>query len=269
MVAPELVRSTIDGVTLLGDPNRPGGVTFAFAERTGGVSDGCFSSLNLGDNTDDDPQSVAENRRRALAALGAGSLYRRLVAPRQVHGTNVVVVEDSHEGLARAKAEAREGADAVVCLVPNVPVLVCMADCATVVLATRGAFAVVHAGWRGCLSRIAGKAADILVRKTGCDASTIRAYVGPHIGVDDYEVSDDLAKRFESEFGTRVLGTKNHVSLYQSILASLEEAGVVTSNIVCAPESTFANEYRYFSFRRQQGSCGRMGALACILDDSE
>ncbi len=269
MVAPELVRSTIDGVTLLGDPNRPGGVTFAFMERTGGVSDGCFSSLNLGDNTDDDPLRVAENRRRALASLGAGSLYPRLVSLKQVHGTNIVVVKDDGKGLEHAKAAARDGADGVVCLVPNVPVLICTADCAAVVLVADGAFAVVHSGWKGCLSRIAGKAARILASESGCNTSAIRAYVGPHIGVDDYEVSSDLAAQFASEFGDRALGKGNHLNLAATIVASLEDVGVPTANVVCVPESTFQYEERYFSFRRQQGSCGRMGVLACILKDSD
>ena len=36
-------------VALLADGSVPGGVTFAFTERTGGVSQGCHASLNLGD----------------------------------------------------------------------------------------------------------------------------------------------------------------------------------------------------------------------------
>ena len=36
-------------VALLADGSVPGGVTFAFTERTGGVSEGCHASLNLGD----------------------------------------------------------------------------------------------------------------------------------------------------------------------------------------------------------------------------
>ena len=69
MQAPSLTRYVANGVTLLGDTSRPGGVTFAFTERTGGVSKAPYASLNLGSRCGDDPACVAENRARALAAL--------------------------------------------------------------------------------------------------------------------------------------------------------------------------------------------------------
>ena len=115
MGAPRLNRLSAHGVTFLGDAGRPGGVAFAFTERTGGVSAGPWSSLNLGAFCGDDPAHVRENRRRALCALGAGGLLGRLVSPRQVHGDRVVVVSSATDGavsVAQAKAEA--GADAIV-----------------------------------------------------------------------------------------------------------------------------------------------------------
>ncbi|MBQ6411515.1 MAG: laccase domain-containing protein, partial [Atopobiaceae bacterium] len=55
MTAPVLTRRTVGGVTLLGDEHRPGGVTLAFTERTGGVSQPPYASLNLGSRCGDDP----------------------------------------------------------------------------------------------------------------------------------------------------------------------------------------------------------------------
>ena len=43
-----LTRQTSGGVTLLTDESRPGGVTLAFTERTGGASSTPYASLNLG-----------------------------------------------------------------------------------------------------------------------------------------------------------------------------------------------------------------------------
>ena len=79
-------------VALLADGSVPGGVTFAFTERTGGVSEGCHASLNLGDACGDEPSRVAENRRLALAAIGAAAWAGSLVAPHQVHGDHLVRV---------------------------------------------------------------------------------------------------------------------------------------------------------------------------------
>ena len=74
MAAPLLKSSECEGVALLGDPGRPGGVTLAFTGRCGGVSEAPFDSLNLGTHVGDDPASVAENRRRVLAAMGGEEL---------------------------------------------------------------------------------------------------------------------------------------------------------------------------------------------------
>ena len=42
------------------------GVRIAFTGREGGVSEGAYSSLNLGSHVEDDSSSVKENRRRLL-----------------------------------------------------------------------------------------------------------------------------------------------------------------------------------------------------------
>ena len=42
-----------------------------FTDRTGGVSGGAYESLNLGALTEDEPDNVTENRRRACASIGA------------------------------------------------------------------------------------------------------------------------------------------------------------------------------------------------------
>ena len=102
-------------MTLLSDEVSGGGVTFAFTERTGGVSAAPYATLNLGDRCGDDPAAVAENRRRALAAIGAEACAGALVTPHQVHGDTVVVVREA-SGPAHDEAVhlAGDGADAVV-----------------------------------------------------------------------------------------------------------------------------------------------------------
>ena len=64
-----------------------GGVVHGFSTRLGGVSEGIFSSLNLGMNRGDDPDRVAENYRRFCAAIGAD--VKGVVCASQVHGDTV------------------------------------------------------------------------------------------------------------------------------------------------------------------------------------
>lgn len=267
---PHLSRYASLDVTLLGDTCRPSGVTLAFTERTGGYSRPPYASLNLGDACGDDPQAVEANRRRALEALGAEHLMDRLVNPRQVHGDELLVVADgSDEAVARARAEAREGVDAVVCTAQDVPVLLCFADCVPVVLVAPGGFAVVHSGWRGTEKRIAAKALSVLLRETGASADEVLCYVGPHIGADDYEVSEELAQRFAVGFGQDVVRAGNRLDLGAAVRRALVEAGVRGEAISDECPSTASCTGRFFSYRAEGGTCGRHGAIAVRLGDGE
>lgn len=263
MELPLIEETVINGVTLLGDPGRPGGVTFAFTGRTGGVSERPYSSLNLGTHVGDDATAVAENRRRALDALGAASAASRLVAPKQVHGDAVVLVDDaSPAAVARAQEEAAAGADAVVCTVPGVPVMLVFADCVPVVLAAPGAFAVVHSGWKGTYAHVAAKALAVLCEAGGVAPGDVNAYIGPHILGCDYEVSEELLSRFESEFGSIVRAGERHLSLAAAIEETLVNAGVEPCRVFNVGISTPAATDRFFSYRAEHGTCGRHGAVA-------
>lgn len=262
---PSLTRYQTGTVTLLSDARVAGGVTFAFTERTGGVSEAPYASLNLGDACGDDPARVAENRLRALAAVGAADLAERLVNPRQVHGDAVVCVASGDAAdVARAQAEARAGADAVVCTAPDVPVMLCFADCVPVVLSCAGGFAVVHSGWRGTEAKIAAKAARTLANQAGVDVSEVTAYVGPHIGGADYEVSPELAERFCALFGPAAAPDGRHLDLLLCVRAALLEAGVSADAIASADVSTARATDRFFSYRAEDGHCGRHAAVAVM-----
>ncbi len=65
-------------------------VRHGFFCRTGGVSEGLFSSLNCGYGSGDRPENVTENRRRAMAEMELEG--DRLVTAYQVHSPDVVEV---------------------------------------------------------------------------------------------------------------------------------------------------------------------------------
>lgn len=272
MQHPSIQRFESCGVTLLGDISRPGGVTFGFTERTGGVSKGVYSSLNLGSRCGDSAQAVAANRALALRALGLDHLEQSLIEPKQVHGDHIVCVR-SHDvaALDQARAEAQAGVDAIVCTATDVPVLLCFADCVPVILvdAHSGAFAVVHSGWRGTLARIAAKAARALMRESGADSHSILAYIGPHICGADYEVSEELLASFEAEFGTIVNagGSTAHLDLSRAIVSALTSVGIEAEHISDCCPSTATNLDRFYSYRAEHGQCGRHAAIACLLKD--
>src|SRR5262245_42677709 len=67
------------------------GVRHAFFTRAGGVSTGCYQSLNGGVGSDDVPEHVAENRARMAAAVGVAA--QRLITAYQIHSPTVVTAE--------------------------------------------------------------------------------------------------------------------------------------------------------------------------------
>lgn len=243
-----------------------GAVRYGFTERGGGVSPAPYESLNLGSHVGDDPANVAENRRRALAALGAGDLVDRLIVPNQVHGDEVVTLTSSDPAsIERARSQAAAGADAVVCTAPGVPVMLCFADCAPVILTLGDAFAVAHSGWRGTLAGIAGTTALALARAVGGDAADIRAYIGPHILGDEYEVSEELVSTFSERFDDPAPAGPRLLDLSACIRQSLERAGVPAANVVDTALSTISLPERFYSYRGSGGACGRHAAVAVAL----
>lgn len=255
----DIKRFSDHGVALLGSCDAaPGGVTFCFSERTGGVSKPPFSSLNLGTKGGDDPACVAENRRRLLSAMGAADLLDTLVVPNQVHGDAVAVIDEP----GRRPESLASGADAVVCTVPDQAVMLLFADCTPVVLAAPGGFAVVHSGWRGTLAGIAGKAAEVLARECGCLTAQVRAAIGPHISGQSYEVSQELLDTFCARFGHIACAAPRHLDMSACIAASLSEVGVRPEAVCDTGLCTAKLTDRFFSHRAEMGKTGRHAAVA-------
>jgi copper oxidase (laccase) domain-containing protein len=112
------------------------------------------------------------------------------------------------------------------------------------------------------MARIAGKAALALCEEAQVGADQLVAYVGPHIGRADYEVSPELAERFREEFGCEAADDEHHVDLTFCVRSALEDVGVRAEAIAASEDSTAAQTQRYYSYRAEGGSCGRHGALA-------
>jgi YfiH family protein len=237
------------------------GFTVAFTERSGGFSDGVFSSLNLGLRSGDDPDLVKRNRQRLAASVGVG----RFASAKQIHGARIerVGADRSGSGFFDA-AGAFDGADGLLTEDPGVALAVLTADCVPVVLAApkAGRLVVVHAGWRGIAAGIVGKAIAEFDRP-----SEVVAAVGPAIGPDHYEVGEDVALAVgeASPAGavTRREGARLLLDLPSSVAAILEDAGVrsISRTDLC----TACREDRFFSHRRD-GITGRQGVVAVRPD---
>ncbi|MDO9108306.1 MAG: polyphenol oxidase family protein [Coriobacteriia bacterium] len=266
---PQLTRLRSEFVSVLTDTHLRDrcGIVVGFSERSGGVSLPPYASLNLAGHVGDDPVDVDENRSRFVEALGLALMRDRLVTAQQVHGEAVREVTDAEAGFGAFAAKGQgpiAASDVLVTLTPETPLLMLYADCVPIVLVCEAprAVAVVHAGWRGALASLPEKAATELALRCGVEASSLLAYVGPHIHECCYAVDRKLLSQFVSKFGN-ICAVDTRLDLGVVVARSLLAAGVIPEAMTGCDACTFNHAERFFSYRASTVT-GRHGALAAI-----
>lgn len=216
--------------------------------RAGGVSRPPCDSLNLGDHVGDDPEAVAENRRRLRAFLPSEPGWLR-----QVHGTTVAIADNP--------AEAAE-ADAAVAFEPGKVCVVLTADCLPVLFCDRQGtrVAAAHAGWRG----LAAGVLEASVAAMQCPPSEILAWLGPAIGPQAFEVGEEVRDIFVREFPETAAAFvpgqpgKWLADIYALARLRLARAGV--HQVYGGGFCTYTDAERFYSYRRDKAT-GRMASL--------
>jgi hypothetical protein len=221
--------------------------------RAGGVSEGDYGSLNLGEKSGDDPERVAANRQVVRRHLPSEPCWLA-----QVHGDAVADLDSLQAGeRAVADAAATSVADrvAVVLTADCLPVFLCREDGSRV--------AVAHAGWRGLAAGVLENA----VAAVGAEGARVLAWLGPAIGPAAFEVGPEVREAFvaghpgaAAAFEARG-GGKYLADLYA--LARLRLAGAGVADVRGGGACTFTDAGRFFSYRRARLS-GRLGAFIWI-----
>jgi polyphenol oxidase len=236
------VTAATGGAVYLAPDPQPEGVRIWFFTRRGGVSNRPYDTLNVSNKVGDDPVAVEKNRSLIQEAMDG----RPSAWVRQVHADGVVRV--SGAGFAGE-------ADSLVTEETGFSLVVAVADCVPVAL-VGSAVGMVHSGWRGTLSGVAGKAA----RELG--EAPVRAYIGPCIRDCCYEVSEALVEDFAREFGSGVVSGR-HLSLPAAIRTDLERAGV--EEIHDLGLCTGCSSDLFYSHRKQGPLTGRnLAAVARV-----
>ena len=140
-----------------------------------------YGTGNLGLNVQDDPAVVQARRARIATPLGVAPDH--LLLPRQVHGSDVAVVDGPWD-------DAFE-VDALVTATPGLVLGVTVADCVPVMLVDgqAGVVGVAHAGRRGMAAGIVTKTLQAMA---GLGAREVSALLGPSICARCYEVSQEV-----------------------------------------------------------------------------
>ena len=218
-----------------------------FTTSDGGVSEGPYASLNVSFAVGDEPERVAENRRRVSLLAAAPTAYMS-----QVHGATVALVRDA--------GDAPE-ADAIGTATPGLALAVAVADCVPVLAhdLASGAVVAIHAGRRGVQAGVIG-AAIAALRAFEPGRASIEASVGPAICGLCYEVPlemrEEVALRVPEARATTSWGTPS-LDLRAAVEAQLRAAGV---EIVHRAGGCTREDPQLFSHRRD-GVTGRFAGV--------
>lgn len=255
-----------------GFSTRPGGASRL--EKEAGV-------LNLGFTDWDTRENVHANRAKFFAALGAAGM--KLVTLRQIHSDIVRVLDSAPEQSLRG--------DAVVTRAPGLLLAVQTADCVPLLLADtrRRVVAVVHAGWRGTLRRVAAKTLGRMRMDFGTNPRDVIAVLGPAIGRGCYEVGPEVAQAYAAQFaqarewfdgpfdrlatgeepnplkwltmvppGHDPPPPRVQLDLIAANRWQLADAGVSEAHIIAGNLCTACRTDLFFSYRREGGRTGRL-----------
>lgn len=247
-------------------------IRHGFFTKRGGVSQGLYTSLNVGYGSDDAEENVTENRRLALEALGLPEA--RLVTGYQVHSNKVKIVTRAWE----SHKDAPE-VDALVTRRPNLALGILTADCVPVLFVDPQAKVIgaAHAGWKGAIAGVCENTISAM-ESLGADRVCIRAAIGPAIEQASYEVSPDFAMRFfdqsddNSRFflpaareGKLLFDVKGYVK------GRLEESGI--GSISLSRHDTYREAEHFFSYRRSchrgEDDCGRGLSSIALTEETD
>jgi YfiH family protein len=215
--------------------------------RLGGVSQGSYASLNLGDHVKDLPQHVAANRQLLSPYLPSEPLWLN-----QVHGVRVIDA---------ALSSCLESADASFSTRKQVVCVTMTADCLPVLLCDQAGsvVAAVHAGWRSLCDGVI----EATVKAMPVEPARLMAWLGPAIGPQAFEVGNEVRAQFmaqdaQAEHAFQAQGEKWLGDLYAIARQRLSRLGV--TQVYGGGCCTYREPETFFSFRRD-GDTGRMASL--------
>ncbi|MDG6778147.1 peptidoglycan editing factor PgeF [Thiomicrorhabdus sp. zzn3] len=224
--------------------------------RCGGACLPPYDDFNLALHVGDDPENVTSNRR---CLQQQGDLPCAPYWLNQQHTVEVVNLDSFDQQDWQAPI-----ADAAWSRQTNQVAVVMTADCLPILITNRSAtlVAAIHAGWRGLAEGIVSRT----VKQLPESPEALLVWIGPHIRQPYFEVGQDVYDAF-AELNTHntacFTAIKDSEGKYLADLAGLlklELAGLGVEQIYDSELCTYADESRFYSYRRD-GQTGRIASL--------
>lgn len=239
-------------------------IKHGFFTRAGGVSTGIYSSLNCAFPSNDNPDSVRENRRRVMAHLGYQ--LESLITVRNSHSNKAVIIEQPW-----CESEKPE-ADGMVTKISNIVLGSDSADCPIILFADNitGVIGLAHAGWRGAKAGIIEDTVEKMIL-LGAKHQQISAAISPCIAQGSYEVNQEFQHQFLKDSSSNhnyfISSNKENHFLFDLLGYVKSRLSKLNLKIVSSEVAfdTYSDE-RFFSCRRatHRGEPWFGGHFSCI-----
>ena len=245
----------------------------AFSTRVGGVSEGCYSSMNFSFTRGDKERAVRENYRRMAVALGVED--NSFVLTVQTHTTNIRVVTANDKGKGFDKKRDYTDIDGLITNERGITLTALFADCIPIFLVdpVKKAIGLAHSGRVGTRNHMGQRMVEKMTEVYGSSPSDIVAGVGPGICKKCYEVEAAIADDFNAQFRPPdrdkvMLSGKDdahkQLDLLEANRCVLKYAGLSDNNIHIADICTCDNNKYLFSHRSVGEKRGNMAAFLAL-----
>lgn len=276
---------------------RTGIVKQLFTTRTGGVSRGMYSTMNLSFTRGDDPACVLQNYERIGRVLGCD--VKDMVASHQTHTTNIRRVTGADRGKGVVVPRDYEDVDGLITDEKGIALVTYYADCVPLYFVDmeHGAIGLAHSGWRGTVEQMGACMVKAMQEQFGTKPEKLLAAIGPSICQECYEVSEEVAAAFEellhsvnaeeilneirengcyAQAGGKVRQVitpgrkegKYQLDLWLANLVILRHAGILLEQIEVTDICTCHNPAYLFSHRASGGKRGNLAAFLMLKKES-
>lgn len=246
--------------------DQTGMVNHCFSTRLGGVSTGCYESMNLSPSKADSPENVRENYRRLCEAIGVD--LKRTVLSRQTHTTVVrkVAVEDCGKGLFRQRDY--DNVDGLMTDIPGIVLVTFYADCVPLYFLdpVHRAAAVSHSGWKGTAAAMGARTLEAMNQAYGTRPEDVLACIGPSICQDCYEVGEEVAEHFPQEYLKKNSRGRWQLDLWQANRGVLLQAGILPEHLTVTDVCTRCNPHLFYSHRIMGENRGIQAAVISLRE---
>lgn len=237
--------------------NQLAGVSHGIFTRRAGHSESPFDSLNIALDIGDDNYRVEKNRDIIAGCFGS----RKLVYAGQVHGDRVLVIDRKSLDRGNPGSPSPLIGDALITDIPQVGLVIQVADCQAVLLVDPGRQVVanVHAGWRGSIKNILGRTINTMEARFGCRPRDMLAGIGPALGPCCAEFVN-YRTEIPEKFWT-YKDNSHHFDFWAISRDQLIARGVPAEKISISRICTKCSTDLFFSYRGE----GKTGRFAVVI----